>query len=402
MKKILALFLVFALLITVAACNRADDAAGDTTTTSTTTSTGGTTTTTASSFVKPAGCVSVLEVSINPLFRLYLDAEDVVLAVECLNADAIAMEKELNVVNTKCDVAVTSLVSAANNKGFVKADTVVRLEMVESGKSNTSALMSKAESAVAGLASDLEMTFSVTVAQPTGEGATDSDANQTTLSPEHTAATEKATSTTKKSTTTTTTTKAVDYQIKERTYFSYSRPEQTTDYETGEAYWYELGLSISFYPEGGEFMDGSWYEPVFSVFVEKFVELIPKTDYPACQQGMVNYYLENYQHMLNNFDLTWADLFEDPELRAENSFITHNGVEYMRCMPGFGGFSTPFFRYTIDNKTGTVTFSPVYECELEKNCSLLSLTMQPGGETLVATFMLDGKQETQTLTAKHY
>ena len=204
MKKILALFLVFALLITVAACNRADDAAGDTTTTSTTTSTGGTTTTTASSFVKPAGCVSVLEVSINPLFRLYLDAEDVVLAVECLNADAIAMEKELNVVNTKCDVAVTSLVSAANNKGFVKADTVVRLEMVESGKSNTSALMSKAESAVAGLASDLEMTFSVTVAQPTGEGATDSDANQTTLSPEHTAATEKATSTTKKTTTTTT------------------------------------------------------------------------------------------------------------------------------------------------------------------------------------------------------
>ncbi|MBQ1211100.1 MAG: hypothetical protein IIX68_04795, partial [Clostridia bacterium] len=110
----------------------------------------------------------------------------------------------------------------------------------------------------------------------------------------------------------------------------------------------------------------------------------------------------NYQHMLNNFDLTWADLFEDPELRAENSFITHNGVEYMRCMPGFGGFSTPLFRYTIDNKTGAVTFSPVYECELEKNCSLLSLTMQPGGETLVATFMLDGKQETQTLTAKHY
>ena len=399
MKKFLALFLTLALLVTVAACgNKADDANDDATPSTTSTTAGSTTTTTAAStFVKPDGCVSVIEVSINPQFRLYLDAEDVVLAVECVNADAIAMEKDLSVVNTKYDKAVTALVSAANDKGFVKADTVVKLALVETTKPNAVEMMEKAETAVADLATDLEISFNVTV----------SEANNTTqTAPSQEAAENVTTSTTKTpstkapTTTTTTTTKA-SLGINKITYFSYSRPIEKTDYSTNETYLVLFDITVGFYPEGGSFMDGDYDKPVFSVFADAFTELIPKTNYPTCQQSMVDYYLENHQHMLDDFNLTWADLFERKDLREYNTFTTYNGVEYLHALPGFGGFSIPFYSYTINSKTGAVTYQSVYDCEMFEDVQLVSLTLK-SADVLSGTFVINGKTETIELTATQY
>ena len=76
MKKILAAALALCLLLALGACGNSDrPAPADSSDEQ-------------DAFVTPAGCVTVLQITINPQFRLYLDADDKVLAVEPLNADA--------------------------------------------------------------------------------------------------------------------------------------------------------------------------------------------------------------------------------------------------------------------------------------------------------------------------
>ena len=70
MKKILAAALALCLLLALGACGNSDrPAPADSSDEQ-------------DAFVTPAGCVTVLQITINPQFRLYLDADDKVLAVE--------------------------------------------------------------------------------------------------------------------------------------------------------------------------------------------------------------------------------------------------------------------------------------------------------------------------------
>ena len=82
-------------------------------------------------FVKPETYASVVLITINPQFRLYLDADGVVLAVESVNADAKSIENKVAFENKKVDEVVSNLIVAANDGGFVKADAKIDIKITE-------------------------------------------------------------------------------------------------------------------------------------------------------------------------------------------------------------------------------------------------------------------------------
>lgn len=94
----------------------------------------GTTTTTENKenvFEKPADYVSVVLVTINPQFKLYLDAASVVLAVEPVNDDAKQVAAKMTQKTGSVKNVVDSLISVANEDGFVKQEVTVNIEVEE-------------------------------------------------------------------------------------------------------------------------------------------------------------------------------------------------------------------------------------------------------------------------------
>ena len=115
MKKILAAALALCLLLALGACGNSDrPAPADSSDEQ-------------DAFVTPAGCVTVLQITINPQFRLYLDADDKVLAVEPLNADARSIVKDVDTASGDRDAVIRSILTAAKNGGFVKNGSTLSL-----------------------------------------------------------------------------------------------------------------------------------------------------------------------------------------------------------------------------------------------------------------------------------
>lgn len=82
-------------------------------------------------FKKPENYASVILVTINPQFRLYLDANGTVLAVEPVNKDAKSIESKISFKNQKVDKVVSNLIVAANDSGFVKEDATIDIKVTE-------------------------------------------------------------------------------------------------------------------------------------------------------------------------------------------------------------------------------------------------------------------------------
>ncbi|MBQ2940264.1 MAG: hypothetical protein IJE00_07850 [Clostridia bacterium] len=191
MKKILAFLLAMILMFALVACGNSGN--GD--------QTGGTTTT---AFVKPENYAAVLQLTVNPQFRLYLDAAGVVLAVEYANADALSLKNEMTVVSAGYEAAITTILTTANDEGMVKTDAVVQLELIEKKDNAPADLLDKSETAVKNLSVTLNLSLTVQViAQPasTASSTTTTTTGTTTTT---TAATTTTTTTTTKATTTTT------------------------------------------------------------------------------------------------------------------------------------------------------------------------------------------------------
>lgn len=116
MKKFLAIMLALMLLLTFAACNNDKDT--------------GVNQATPENFVKPENYVTVLKVTINPEFNLYLDKDGVVLAVEPVNADAKSVAQDITTTGDIKTVMET-IVSATNKGGFVKENAKVDIKVTE-------------------------------------------------------------------------------------------------------------------------------------------------------------------------------------------------------------------------------------------------------------------------------
>lgn len=151
MKKFLAAALALCLLLALGACGNSDRPASDGSSDA------------QDAFVTPAGCVTVLQITINPQFRLYLDADDKVLAVEPLNADARSIVKDADTTSGDRDTVIRSILTAAKNGGFVKNGSTVNLQIMETDKADGAdqALLKATEMVVAQAAVDLNVTLTV-------------------------------------------------------------------------------------------------------------------------------------------------------------------------------------------------------------------------------------------------
>lgn len=170
MKKILAILLALSLICCLfAGCG------GSSTDTSSGTASGEQT------FQKPENYASVVKVTINPEFNLYLDENGFVLAVEPLNDDAKAITIKVTEENKEISTFVKELVSETKEKGFLKDNAEIK---VETEKAET--LAEKVAEAVAAIeetfkteASALGITVTVEVVEKeetTSSDVTSSDA----------------------------------------------------------------------------------------------------------------------------------------------------------------------------------------------------------------------------------
>ncbi len=122
MKKLLCLLLAFALVFTCfAGCKKKG----------TSPEADGNNSQVQEVFEKPENYASIILVTINPQFRLYLGADNTVLAVEPINDDAKSINAKVVFENKKVTEVVDNLVAVANESGFVQEDAVIDIKVSE-------------------------------------------------------------------------------------------------------------------------------------------------------------------------------------------------------------------------------------------------------------------------------
>lgn len=179
-KKVLSLLLTLSLLFVFVACGNGGDTPSATgTEPSSEAETSGNN---EEVFVKPENYATVLTVTINPQFRLYLDADGIVLAIESVNKDAEEVKDDLSFEKDNYESVIEKIVTKSEEKGYVKRDAVINVEITETKDAtvNTVEILDKITVTVNQTAAKLELTVeiktedkSAITEQPT-EGATES------------------------------------------------------------------------------------------------------------------------------------------------------------------------------------------------------------------------------------
>lgn len=72
-----------------------------------------------------------LTVSINPLVELFFDADNTVVGVSYLNADAVDAYKDVELVGSNLNNGMELLVNAASDKGYLKEEATVTIELAK-------------------------------------------------------------------------------------------------------------------------------------------------------------------------------------------------------------------------------------------------------------------------------
>lgn len=121
MKKVIAIILALVFVFTLSACGNKDTVSDVDISESTK----------GEAFIKPENYASVLLVSINSQFKLYLDESNKVLAVEPVNDDAKSFCDNIGFENKSVEAVVENIVEKANEKGFIKENAVVNFEITE-------------------------------------------------------------------------------------------------------------------------------------------------------------------------------------------------------------------------------------------------------------------------------
>ncbi len=136
MKKLLSLFLVLCLCLSIAllsGCNNTEN--------------------TDSSFVKPENYASVVRVQINPTVDLYLDGNDNILAVEFINEDAKESYSDIeqDLIGKPLDQGVSLVVEAAAEDGYLEGNNDIKIDILEytdSLEDQQLAMLAKANSSI--------------------------------------------------------------------------------------------------------------------------------------------------------------------------------------------------------------------------------------------------------------
>ena len=149
MKRVLAILAIICMVCLLPACKKGEPATSNDPT--------------GSGFTKPENSVTVLTVTINPQFNLYLDADGKVLAVEAVNADAQSFVDRVAYSNESYETVVKNILSSAKDAGFVQENATVEIRLIESSATNDSqtAILENAKKAAADTADTLQLTLEV-------------------------------------------------------------------------------------------------------------------------------------------------------------------------------------------------------------------------------------------------
>lgn len=155
MKRILTLVLALTLIFVFAACGEKDISSPDNPDSSSSADVDG--------FVKPENYASVLLVTINPQFRIYLDATGTVLAVESVNKDAEKIQPDISFANEKFEKVIEKIVKKANENGFIKENSTIDFEITENKNSdvNVTDILNEAVNVAKQTADSLEITIAI-------------------------------------------------------------------------------------------------------------------------------------------------------------------------------------------------------------------------------------------------
>ena len=155
MKRIMSLMIALTLICALIACGKKDETASN--------KKPDTSKTESTEFVKPENYASVLLVTINPQFKLYLDEAGNVLAVEAVNKDAQSMTDSISYENKNFETVLQEIVTTANEKGFIKEDATINLEIEETKSTtvNATEILNKATTAANQTATELEIKVTV-------------------------------------------------------------------------------------------------------------------------------------------------------------------------------------------------------------------------------------------------
>lgn len=137
-------------------------------------------------FAAAENYATVLLVTINSQFKLYLDENNNVLAVEPVNDDAKTFSSEIDFENKSLETVVGTLVEKANEKGFVKENSAVKFEITEqkSETVNKEDVLQKAVSAAEKKATELKLTISFEKADNTEKNeSTETDSSSEASTP---------------------------------------------------------------------------------------------------------------------------------------------------------------------------------------------------------------------------
>lgn len=118
----------------------------------------------ASGFVAPENYASVVLVTINPQFKLYLDAAGKVLAVEPVNDDAKSVAKKIETQKGDFETVMDNIVVAVNDGGFVKDNAKVDFKVTEvkDKNVNTEAILNEAKDSADKSFKKINVTIEVT------------------------------------------------------------------------------------------------------------------------------------------------------------------------------------------------------------------------------------------------
>lgn len=158
MKKIMCAVLTLCLTLSLAACAKdtKDPKTASTADTSKDQSSAATVST--ESFVKPYDYASMLIITLDPQFKLYMDENEKVLALEAVNDDAKSIKNSIEFEDQKLSAVVKNIVTVSQKNGFLKKDTKVTLEVPEAKATDEvkTDLLSKAKQAVSDTAKELK------------------------------------------------------------------------------------------------------------------------------------------------------------------------------------------------------------------------------------------------------
>ena len=158
MKRIVSLIIALTLICAFTACGKKDE-------TATNNKKPDPSKTEATEFVKPENYASILLVTINPQFKLYIDEAGTVLAIEAVNKDAKSMKDSISYENKNFETVLQEIVVTANEKGFIKEDATINLEIEETKNTTVNAtdILNKATTATNHTVTELKIKVTVKV-----------------------------------------------------------------------------------------------------------------------------------------------------------------------------------------------------------------------------------------------